>query len=373
MYFRQYILTGILCWGLLFVNAGYAHAVSIPGNSLGIEQAITKAYKNNPDLRKANIAVEKAEINRNDAAEMITWIPTGGMVMPAYQQMMNGYQLAEINYQTAKKAENAARDFIDYSVINAYCNAVSSYNNMEMARVKLEDAKYQLSMSSVARAVGALAELDYEKAETGTSQLEEVYKLNIAKYDGSIAQLRSLLGEGRDWQPDLSSKPILDQYKRNELSIEIGRGLAESRDVWSAEARLKAEESQQPWIIPGLSSKMQNLNLEGAQIDYEKSKRDTQASLEQLYYILDSMEGQIAAAEKAYDSIARDMKITELKYELGMIAKSALSTAHSEEANAYMNLENARTALVQYKAQYALLTGQQVYSADDWITVIPTK
>ena len=157
------------------------------------------------------------------------------------------------------------------------------------------------------------------------------------------------------------------------MGIEISRGLSESRDVWSAEAQLKIEESQQPFLIPGLSSKMQNLNLELAQVDYEKSKRDTRSSIEQLYYTLDTMEGQIAVAEKAYETAAKDVKMAELRYNLGLIARSALSTAQVAEVNARTNLENARASLAQYKAQYALLTGQQVYSADDWSDATPVE
>ena len=154
MKFKQYILTGILCLGLMFTSVSYSYAASSPNNSLSIEQALDKAYKTNPDLRKATLNVDKTEIIRNDAAEMVTWIPTGGMVMPAYQQIMNGYQQAEIGHQTAKKVEKTARDGITYNVVSAYSTAVTNYNNMEMARVKLEDAKRQLTMSSVARAVG---------------------------------------------------------------------------------------------------------------------------------------------------------------------------------------------------------------------------
>ncbi|NLG32309.1 MAG: TolC family protein [Syntrophomonadaceae bacterium] len=370
MNLKQYILTGILCLGLVFTGVSYSYAASSP-NFLSIEQALDKAYKTNPDLRKATLNVDKTEIIRNDAAEMVTWIPAGGMVMPAYQQIMNGYQQAEIGHQTAKKIEKTARDGITYNVVSVYSTALTNYNNMEMARVKLEDAKRQLTMSSVARAVGTMAEFDYEKAKVGIEQLEEAYELDKAKYEGSISKLRSLLNESQSWQPDLSSRPVLAQYKRNELGIEISRGLSESKDVWSAEAQLKIEESQQPWVIPGLSSKMQNLNLELAQVDYEKSKRDTRAAIEELYYMLDTMEGQIAVGEKAYETAAKDVKIAELKYDLGLIAKIHLSSAQVAEQNARINLENARATLAQYKAQYALLTGQQVYSADDWNEVTP--
>ncbi|MGS0763286.1 TolC family protein [Syntrophomonas curvata] len=366
MSLKKYILAGLLCLSLVFTSAGYSYAAESTTNSITIQQALDMAYKNNPDLRKATLAVEKAELTRNDAAEMVTWIPSGGLVLPAYQKVMNGYQQAEIGYQTAKKAERTAQDGITYSVVNAYCTAIANYNNMELNQAKLEDAKLQLTMSSVARAVGTLADFDYEKAKTGTTQLDEIYKFSKAQYDGSIAKLRSLLGEGEDWQPDLSSRPTLAQYKRNDLNMEVSRGLSESTDVWTKEAELKIEESQQSWAIPGVSSKMQNVNLEIAQVDYEKSKRDTRASIEQLYYMLDTMEGQIAAAEKAYDTAAKDMKITELKYQLGMIAKSTLSSAQVTEMNARISLENARASLAQYKAQYALLTGQQVYDTADW-------
>ncbi|CFX11901.1 Outer membrane efflux protein [Syntrophomonas zehnderi OL-4] len=366
MNLKQYILTGILCMSLVFPSVGYVYAASPADNSLSIEQALEKAYKTNPDLRKAALNVEKAEIIRNDAADRVKWIPTEGMVMPTYQQVVNGYQQAEIGYQTAKKVENSARDGITCGVVSAYSSAVTNYNNMELARIKLGDAKLQLTMSSVARAVGTLSDFDYEKAQVGVKHLEEGYELSKAKYEGSISKLRSLLNENANWKPDLNSRPILAQYNRNELGIEIARGLSESRIVWSAEAQLKIEESQQYLVIPGQPFELQNLNLELAQVDYEKSKRDTRATIEELYYILDTMEGQIAVAEKAYLTASKDVQIAQLRYDLGLIARADLSTVQAAEQNARLSLENARATLAQYKAQYAYLTAQQVYSADDW-------
>jgi outer membrane protein TolC len=363
------LLSIIICFSLLFTTPIYTYANTSLPDSITIQQALDKAYKNNPDLRKASLNVEKAALSRDDAAKTVTWIPEGGLVIPAYQQVMNNYQQAEIGYQVAKKAEETARDSITYTVVNAYCDALTNYNTMELNRLRLEDAKIQLTMNSVARAVGTLAEFDYEKAKAGTEQLEKAYELAKAQYNSSIAALRSLLGESENWQPELISKPILTQYNRRDLNTEISRGLSESIDVWNKEAQLKNQENQQSWVIPGLSSEMQNINLEMAKVDYEKSKRDTRTSIEQLYYLLDTMEGQIATAQQAYETASRDWQIAELKYELGMIAQSALSSIKTAELNARINLDNAKVAIAQIKAQYALLTGQEPYNPADWTDI----
>jgi hypothetical protein len=51
---------------------------------LTLEEAVQLAYKYDPDVKKAELAVKEAELIRKEAFDLVTYIPTGGMVDPAY-------------------------------------------------------------------------------------------------------------------------------------------------------------------------------------------------------------------------------------------------------------------------------------------------
>jgi len=348
--------------------------------SLSIQEALDQAYKNNPELRKAKLTVEQSEIQKDDLAEMVYYIPGGGLILPQVQQVVNNYQRAEIAWNTAKKSEKSAKDKVSMDVITAYNTATRKYNDMENARIDLEKAKQQIRIRSLSNVLGLMNDFEYQQAKTGVQQLEEQYKYSQSQYEGAIASLRSLLGESESWQPVLSSKAILKDYHREDLSLELSRGISQSAQVWNAEAQMDMEKSREQWIIPGISSEMQHINTGLKEADYEQAKRDSKAQIQQLYYGIDSLVGQIAAGEKAYETAIKNSEIVELKYQLGLIPKcsivpggESLSSVQITKKKARLDLENLQAMLAQYKAQFAFLTGQKVYDSADWSEVNSTQ
>lgn len=353
-------------------------AVFLPLNvyaeeALTIDDALAKTYKGNPDLRRIDLEVEKAQIMRDDAAEAVFYIPTGGMVYPEVQQVVNMYQQAEIQLNTLKKQQKSEKDRITKEVIAAYADAVKKYNTSEAARMMLEQAREKQRISSVMLGAGLIAPFDHDQGKTGVKQLEEAYNAAKKAYEGSLANLAALLGESQGWQPKLVSRPVIENYPRHELSMEISRGLDESILVWSRKALLDIEESKQNWFLPNEKSSVTRIKYETAGIDYEKAKRDARAMIENLYYTIDTMEGQIKAAQIAYEQAEKAYKMTKIKYELGLVTRVGagmnsedLLTAETNFNKARLDLENLKSDLARIKAEYAYLTGQEVYSREDW-------
>lgn len=374
MHLKKYIaFITVLIFSICFIIPAPVLAEEESKEPLTIEAALQKAYKNNPDLRKTELEVEKAQIQRDDAAEYVDFIPTGGLVSPQLQAVVNGYQRADINLGAKKRARNQTKDLVTQAVITAYSEAVKDYNQMETVRLVLEDQQHQMKARSAAKAVGLMANFDYEKAKTKIKELEEKYKATESSYEGKVSTLRSLLGESKEWQPELSSRAIITDYERADLALEISRGLSNAVPVWSTEAMLDIEKSNAKWIIPGLSSDMQSVNTGLAEADYEKAKRDSKARIEQLYYWIDSLEGQIDAAELTYETAKKDLELGQIKYEVGMIALTSiapgsetLSSLRLQEEQTRLELESLKADLASWKAQFALFTGQTVYESEDW-------
>ena len=343
------------------------------GEALSIQAALELAYKNNPDLRKAELDVKKAQIMRDDTADALTWFPSAGVVSTAFNQVFNGYQQSEIGLTTAKRAEQAAHDQITKEVVAAYAEVLKNFNNMQNLELTLKNTKDLQRVSSVASSIGFISSHDYDNSLTGTQQVEEGYRAAQLTYEGSIANLRSLLGQHPDWTPVLSSEAVITDYERGELSLEIIKGSAESVLVWTQEALLDIEKSKEYWILPGLSSEMKAINLTSAELNYEDAKRTSRAIIEQMYYGIDAIEGQIKMAELAYQTALKNEEVARLKYDLGMIPRlSLIPGAENLESTviatsqAKTNLSNLKLQLANLKAEYAFLTGATVYDDADW-------
>lgn len=356
---------------VLFTYPGIAYAQE--SSSLSIQDALDMAYQNNPDLLKATLKVDKAKIQRDDAARAVTWIPTGGLISPVYQQVFNSYQQAEINWDAAKKARDAEKDRLTQEVIAAYAQAIKDYNTMETTRLNLENMKEQRKVNSLAKEVGYSSEHDYNKFKSGLKGLDKGFEAAKAKYESSVASLVVLLGKTQGWDPELTSRVVLNRYKRNEMSVEINRALSESVLVMQEKALLDIAENQQHWILPGVSSDTRKIDLGLAEIDYDQAKRSAWATMEGLYHGIDALEGQIEAAQIAYQTAQEDLEIAQLKYELGMIPRysmipdsESLSMAELGAAKKVMELESLQADLAKNKAMFAYLTGKEVYAPGDW-------
>jgi outer membrane protein TolC len=312
---------------------------------------------------------------RDDARRYVDWIPTGGLVSPAYQQVFNAYQQAEIGLRAAKKAQTSEKNRITQEVVTAYTKALKDFNTMESTRIKLQDLENQKRIAGMSMGLGLISELDYQKLDSSIKQAQEGYKAAQAAYEGSLASLRYLLGKGEDWKPKLTSRAVLDEYSRNELSIELSRGLSESVLVMTQKTLLDIERSKEDWVLPNVSSTMKKINSDIAEINYEQAKRTAKSTIEQLYYGIDALEGQIQAAEAALSTAQKDLEIARLKYEVGAISRYAmpgsdsLSSAEVAAETARMNLESLKADLAQLKAQFAYLTGQEPYDPEDWVVV----
>ena len=331
------------------------------------------AFKNNPNLRLAELEVEKAQILRDDAYDYVDYFPTEGVVTLAFNQVFNAYQQAEIGLNTAKRAKLAAKDQLTKDVIAAYTEALMNYNNMKSMELTLKNTRDLHTVSSVAGKVGFISSYDFDSSITGLQQVEEGYRAAQLTYEGSVANLGSLLGQNPDWNPILTSEALITSYEREDLSSDIIHGSSESVLVWTKQALLDIEKSKENWILPGLTSEERKIDMSTAELNYEDAKRTSRVLIEQMYYGIDTIEGQIKLAELAYEKAMKDKELAQLKYDLGLIPRLTLTPgADSLESKilavsqANTQLCNLKLQLANLKAQYAFMIGEDVFEEADW-------
>lgn len=370
----------IMCLAMLIL-VSISLPLSSPVNAaeikaLSLDEALDISLKNNSDLEKGKLQLEKAEIARDDSAEAITYVPVEGAFSPEYQALYSGYQQAELTVRNQKKILQSEEARINSEVISTYCSAVKNFNAMHKAQLQLELMDKQNTIASISKEIGLISNYDYEGSKLGKKQLQEVVNLAESSYNGSITELRRLLGQSSDWEVELVSKPTIKIYPRHDLAIEVSRGTSESALVMTKEFLLGLEEIKKGWRTTDyVSRQIQDIDLSLAQIDYGEAKRAVRATIEQLYYTIDALEGQIQAAESALATAQKDLEIAQLKYEVGAISRysmtgtDSLSAAEVAAETARMDLENLKADLAQMKAQFAYLTGQEPYDPEDWDVV----
>ncbi len=340
---------------------------------MSIQAALDMAFKNNPDLRLAELGVKKAELQRQDIIDLIDYFPTYGLVTTEYSRVLNSYYQADIGLKTAQRAELSAKDQIAVEVISIYTEALINYNNQQSLQLNLENTRNLHRVSSVASSIGFISPYDYDTSTTGLQQMEEGLRAAQLAYEGSIASLRTLLGQHPNWKPVLTSGALVTEYERGEINNEIIIGASESVLVWTKEALLDIEKSKEYWFVPDLTREMQAINLDTAKINHDDARKTARLTIEQMYYGIDTIEGQIKMAELVYKKALKDEEVARLKYEVGLIPKlSIVPGAESLEAKvldvsqAEIKRDNLKLQLANLKAQYAFFTGRDVFDEADW-------
>ena len=360
---------------LAFIMPGTAAAEESTKEELSIQTALEMAFRNNPDFRLAELEVRKAELQMEDIIDLVDYFPTYGRVTTEYSQVLNAYYGADIGLKTAQRAKLVSKDKIAAEVIAAYAEALINENNMHSLQRTLANTRDLYQVSNVANRIGFISTYDYDNSTTGLQQMEEGLRASQLAYEGSIANLRTLLGQHPDWTPVLTSEALITEYARSELSNEIIVGASESVLVWTKEALLDIEKNKEFWFIPGLTREMQEVNLDTSELSYADAKRTARLTIEQMYYRIDTIEGQIDMVELDYKKALKEEKVARLKYDLGLIPRVSLipgadnlESAVLATSQAATNLSNLKLQLAGLKSQYTFMTGREVFDAADWST-----
>lgn len=341
---------------------------------LTISDAIDLAVKKSSEIQKAQISVRQAEIARDDAAEAVTFIPTGGMVLPSVQQVFNAYQQAEIALSAAKKTLESQKKAVIKNTVSAYVAVIKAKNTLDQARLSLDKLQKQVKVAETSRKLGMVSDYDWNTLQNSLSQAAEGVKAAEASYKSACLALNELLGRPASTEVNLVSRPVITRVAKDSLEQEYSRVINDSVLVLKAQSELQVEQSKQPWILPDTTSEQKQLSLSSAEINWEQAKKDARTQVQNAYYGIEALEKQIEAAQQALALAKQNLDVANIKYKVGTLplvtasGSGDLMTARVDYEKAKVTLQNLQADLVNTKAAFYYITGRDVYDAADWQT-----
>jgi outer membrane protein TolC len=342
---------------------------------LSIADAVAIATSKNPEVTSLKLQVDRANILRDDAADLVTFFsPDQLLVNPEGQMIVNSYEQLTIQLKTLKKQLESEQGRVEKDVVNAYTAALMAANDMEATKLTLAEMDQQKKLFDLAQGLGMVSTFDHNTLLRKVEQLEDGLKIQEKQYAASIATLRALLNQSSDWDPVLTSQPVLREYPRQSLATEFTRAADQSVLMLGAQTARDLEQIKVYWpSFDGQDAYMDQIQRNVKDLEYEKTKRDTYATVEQLYHGMDALEMQIGLFQKQLEEKQRDLGLQQLRYDLGMIplrsmqpGVETLESAQNAVTKAQLELKSLQAGLAANKANYAYLTGQTVYSKTDW-------
>ncbi len=362
----------IIVFALALLVPAAAYASEEP---LSIDAAVELAQAKNPQVTSLKLQVDRANILRDDAADLVTFFSPGNLLVnPDGQMLVNNYEQLTIQLKTMKKQLDIEQRRVEKEVVSAYAGAVMATNDMKATRLTMEEMKQQARLYDLGRNIGVISLYDHNTFLRKMEQLEDKLAMQEKQYDSSIASLRGLLHQGTEWKPVLTSQPVITKHPRQRLETEFIRATEESVMILGAETAVELERIKVYWPkFEGQDAYMDEIQRNVKELEYEKTKRDMRSTVEQLYWGMDALETQIELSQKVLEEKQRELKLKELKYELGLIplrsmqpGVETLETAQNDVTRAQIDYNNLQAKLAANKANYGYITGQTVYSKLDW-------
>lgn len=365
------ILTAILI-AVTLVSPVYAANTE---QNLSIADALALGQKGDTQYTSLSLQVDRAEILRENASDNITLTGTGQLIVnPSGQALVNSYEQTNINLKTLKKQLENEQIANQKEVISAYTSALITANKIKATRLSLADMQNQQKINLLARDIGVYSAYANDKYNDAIEQLKDTLASQEISYNGDIATLRSLFNKGTDWKPVLTSQVVAGSFSRQPLATEVVRATTASSAMTSVEAARDLERIKIYFpAFDGEDRYMDNISSNLKELEYESTKRDTWSTVEQLYHGIDALEKQIVISEKTLAADEKDLKLAQIKYDLGLIPLRSIQTG-TETLESYklavekakIDLDTMRCQLVANKASYCYLTGQNAYSSQDW-------
>jgi len=317
---------------------------------LSLNDAVALALKYSEAVKKAEKEIDRTKSLRDQKQDELGYIPTvatGNMEEAAYAGLFS----ANLTWQMSEKSLTAEQDAIALDACNKYWGIQQSLGAMEVAKSALKQAEMDLIKARAYSKVGLItaeALMGAEANQVGAKAALEEAQNNLEKAYTSFNQLVGLWPEDR---PVLSDEPGFVPLENVDLEYLVTKVLENSPSVWLANEKVNLQKlsvdmayytgSYQPYDA-------RKDALDQARLDAISAKKATEILTRNLYYSVSTLEENYPAAEQAVKLAEENLRVIQVKYQVGMATRADVAAAET-------SLAKARQSLLELKKNHAYL------------------
>lgn len=311
-------------------------SVSATAQALTVAQAIDQALQTNSQLRSLKIDVSSADLNARLVHAKVKDIPT---------DFIDSLEAANSKFVNSAKAESAKKvnklflksteSKIKLGAQKAYYDLLHAESELALKQQSYKRAQTQLKVAKAAFDVGTRAKTDVLQAEAGLARAQAGLAVAQSDVEVNRMKLNEFLGVDIDskWNLVDEDRPM----KVNDLTLEAARTLAVKQrpEIFQSEEEIKVAELNIEMIkkyssIITYQGEMTVNSVEKAKIDLEDQKRAVEIEVAEAYYNLQAAKTAIEAYKKAKDAATENYRLTNLRFENGLATALEVITAEEE-------------------------------------------
>jgi outer membrane protein TolC len=350
---RFVLLLTVAVFLLMTVVPAWAEETAQPAApSLSLNDAIKRALTYSESVKKAAKQVDLSENQRDQVEDTYDYIPTENATDTAGEQAFASLISANLTWQISEKSLTAQQDSITMDTCNSYWGIQLKAGDVEVAKQSLKQAELDLNKARAYYQVGLLAKDSLLAAET--KQVSAKYTLEKAQNDLDTAyeSFNQLVGLSLETRPLLTDEPVFALMEETNLDYLVTKVLENSPTVWAAEQKVELQESLKTMMFytgEYTPYESRSIQVDQAVLDAASAREATEILTRNLYYTVLSLEQSYPAAEQAVKLAEENLRVAQVKYDVGMLTKADVTALETALVQAKQNLLTLKKNHAYYK------------------------
>jgi len=299
--------------------------------SLTYQKALEMALSNSNTYRNTNLDVDRSYEVRKNASDKVKYAPLDSSSIPA-SKAITGLVSADINWQMSQKTNDVTKDAIALSVRTSYNAVLQAAQKKKLADLSLQDASAQASLSQLKFQNGMASSIERDQYKGSLTASKESREAASKVLDDAYDAFNILVGLPSGARPQLTDLPELKNMEEVDLETKVSQVKDMSPSIWLADQKVSLSKLTLDLFNPNDTSGSDN--YEAKKIDLNKAtntasdeKNKLEKSVRAIYYKIRQLEQQNAGLQANLALAEQGLKITRVKYEIGMAVKADLITS----------------------------------------------
>jgi outer membrane protein TolC len=352
------VLVGLIMLLSLGLSLAWAKEPARP--ELSLSEAVKRALNASSEVKAAKLNIDKAYEQREDAADLVEFAPTGGNVNPQTEATFYDLVQSDLNWRIQKKDYEAKQDSVVFDVYQKYIDILKALEKVQTAEVALSRDEENLRVTKSSQRVGlvtASAVIGAEAKAAASKENLAAAQEELTKAYVSFNKLVDLCPEDR---PVLTDKIFYSPLQIDNLDTEVARAVEASRDLWKLKQNISIQKLDLNFFSKPYDIEKYDVDI--AELTSFEAEKKIKELVRTLYHDICTLEEQYAAAIQGLQAAEEALRIAKVQYDVGMITKAKLKEAEAavfEAKNAVSTITYQHAVL---KASFYQLTDRPLVS-----------
>ena len=329
---------------------------------LTLSQSIDIAGQYSKTVKKAQLDVDRTGELRTYRYDQLDYVPIGIPNNQAIEIAWSSMLSADLQWQMSKKSLGMEEDRLVLDVCRKYWDVLVARENMTTRKQALQQAELDVRKVRVSSRVGLVTPLTLSQAEMGLIEA----KTNLAEADNELTQayikLNRLLGLWPQDRPVLTDALEFNPVQVDNLEAAVQRVIETSPAIWLAQERATMQKHLEDLMFytgDYRPYQARKIEVKQAELDAADAKETMRVLTRNLYYNVINMEEMYRTLEEAVKVAEENLRVTGIKYELGMLTRADVVAAETALADT-----RQKTLAVLSQQAYYRLAFQKPWAMD---------